>query len=639
MKKNRTIFAFSSMMTSISSLFIVVVVLCFINLSAYANKVNEGINIARITSSLPQPNDTTPLTLSLVPYTYSNGYNISCFGFTDGSINLTVTGGTPPYKYKWSTGDSTEDVADLGSGFKDVTVTDKNGRRTTGKIDLTEPPQLNGIKADGQVFKYANGYNVSCISCFNGSIDVSVSGGSGSYLYEWRDGPTTQDRANLGKGDYTVFVKDASVCSKGENVRLAFELNEPPVDNWKMTGNVGTDPQTQFIGTIDNNAFTFRTNNAERLRISGNGNIGIGTNNPTEKLHIVGNGKVTGGFNISGNVGIGTLTPTEKLSVTGNAKISDNLFVDKKLRVQGSLRIDSLGGTGFKLDSMSNKSFKLLIVDEQGNVVANSPEHDQSGEEDDPLALCENSFIPWFTNGNKIYGNERFNFGTCTNRPINFITNSQQRMTLSNYGNLGINTENPKQKLHVNGNLLISGVNSSLFFGEETVPAGFGSYNGQWGIEYEDAAGGLNFWKPSGSNHFGNFFLFIKDDGNVGIGTNLATNPNNYKLAVNGIIGAREVMVEVDKPVESWPDYVFKKNYKLTSLKDLENYISQYNHLPDVPSSNDISENGLKLGEMNALLLKKVEELTLYIIEMNKQMELFKKQNEELQNKVNSIKN
>lgn len=106
--------------------------------------------------------------------------------------------------------------------------------------------------------------------------------------------------------------------------------------------------------------------------------------------------------------------------------------------------------------------------------------------------------------------------------------------------------------------------------------------------------------------------------GNVGIGT---TSPN-AKLAVNGDIRAREIKVEA----ENWPDYVFKSTYKLPSLATVKAYIDKNQHLPDMPSEADVVKDGVNLGEMNKLLLKKLEEVTLYLIEKDKQLNLQQKQ-------------
>lgn len=115
--------------------------------------------------------------------------------------------------------------------------------------------------------------------------------------------------------------------------------------------------------------------------------------------------------------------------------------------------------------------------------------------------------------------------------------------------------------------------------------------------------------------------LFIAGNGNVGVGT---TAPGTFKLAVEGKVGAREFRVTSVNP---WPDYVFHNNYQLKNLYSLEAYIRQNNHLPNIPSAQEVKQNGIELGQMNAKLLEKIEELTLYIIELNKKIDVLEKRN------------
>nr|WP_084407172.1 hypothetical protein [Pedobacter panaciterrae] len=105
--------------------------------------------------------------------------------------------------------------------------------------------------------------------------------------------------------------------------------------------------------------------------------------------------------------------------------------------------------------------------------------------------------------------------------------------------------------------------------------------------------------------------------GNVGIGT---SDTKGYKLAVNGKIRTQEIKVEA----ANWPDYVFTKDYELSSLKETEQHIKEKGHLPGIPSAEDVKANGVDLGEMNAKLLLKIEELTLHLIEMKKELDALK---------------
>ncbi|WP_192350826.1 hypothetical protein [Algoriphagus sp. Y33] len=109
----------------------------------------------------------------------------------------------------------------------------------------------------------------------------------------------------------------------------------------------------------------------------------------------------------------------------------------------------------------------------------------------------------------------------------------------------------------------------------------------------------------------------VENNGSVGIGT-LAL--GSYMLAVNGRIRAKEIKVET-----GWSDFVFNGNYVLPTLAEVEAHIKEKGHLKDIPSAEEVAENGIFLGEMDSKLLQKIEELTLYIIEQNKRIENLEK--------------
>ncbi len=124
----------------------------------------------------------------------------------------------------------------------------------------------------------------------------------------------------------------------------------------------------------------------------------------------------------------------------------------------------------------------------------------------------------------------------------------------------------------------------------------------------------------------------------VAIGT---SDTHGYKLAVNGTIRSKEIKVEASP----WPDYVFTKHFQLRPLADVSSYIKTNHHLPDMPSAEDVKQNGINLGEANTLLLKKIEELTLYIINQNqekinqqKEIDQFKQQLKAISLKVSKIR-
>jgi len=87
---------------------------------------------------------------------------------------------------------------------------------------------------------------------------------------------------------------------------------------------------------------------------------------------------------------------------------------------------------------------------------------------------------------------------------------------------------------------------------------------------------------------------------------------------VDGKVICTELLVRL---VPNWPDYVFNKNYKLPGLHEVEDFINKYQHLPGIPSAKDLEKNGLNIGEMQKMQMEKIEELTLYIIELKKEIE------------------
>ncbi len=121
--------------------------------------------------------------------------------------------------------------------------------------------------------------------------------------------------------------------------------------------------------------------------------------------------------------------------------------------------------------------------------------------------------------------------------------------------------------------------------------------------------------------------------GQVGIETSYV--PGAYKLAVNGDVIAEEIQV---MERIHWPDYVFDDDYNLLSLPELETKIESLGHLPGVPSAEEVNENGHALGKMDAILLEKVEELTLHLIDMNKNMERLNQENKLLKKEISELK-
>ncbi|WP_228452232.1 hypothetical protein [Chryseobacterium sp. c4a] len=182
---------------------------------------------------------------------------------------------------------------------------------------------------------------------------------------------------------------------------------------------------------------------------------------------------------------------------------------------------------------------------------------------------------------------------------------------ITNSGLIGIGTTNPQSKLEIygGGDLTLKGATADagdLIFQQNT-----GKQNARI---WSDDNGGLNF---SGSDN--NPKISLINNGNVGIGI---SNPQN-KLDVNGTIHAKEVKVDMS----GWADFVFQKDYQLPTLDEVEKYINEKGHLPNIPNAKEVTENGLSLGENQKRLLQKIEELTLYQIQLNKEVRNLRQEN------------
>ncbi len=206
---------------------------------------------------------------------------------------------------------------------------------------------------------------------------------------------------------------------------------------------------------------------------------------------------------------------------------------------------------------------------------------------------------------------------------------NQTFMSFLANGNVGIGTTTPSAKLQV----YTSGAGNAQTWGNSnTVNTSIYDYNtspNSPSIVFGDGTG-WKFHIAKKSDNGATKFLTIQDNnGNVGIGI---TNPQ-YKLTVEGTIGAREVKVTA----EAWSDFVFHPTYKLRTLGEVEQFIKTNNHLPEIPTEAEVKENGVGLGEMNAKLLQKIEELTLYMIEMKKENEKQKLENQVLKDRIEKI--
>ncbi len=303
----------------------------------------------------------------------------------------------------------------------------------------------------------------------------------------------------------------------------------------------------------------------------------------------------------NGNVGIGTTNPVSLLDVNGDAKIGS-------LANRHYLRITSKEWPEIRFETPSSDRLIRLGVAHADNI---------------DYGVGEGDFY--------VYSN------TVNQMPM--IVNKTGNIYLANKsGSVGIGTTNPLSLLDVNGDAKIGSLTNRHYLriaSKEWPEIRFETPSSdrliRLGVAHADniayGVGEGDFYVYSNTvnkmplivNKNGNVYI-AGNSGNVGIGT---TNPGAWKLAVNGKIRAKEIKVET-----GWSDFVFYDDYKLPTLKEVEDHIKTKGHLQDIPSAKEVKEKGVFLGEMDAKLLQKIEELTLYTINQEKRINELEAENE-----------
>jgi len=564
---------------------------------------------------------------------YSNGFH----QFLGGSVGIGIT---PSYKL-----DVDGDI-NISSGhtFK------------IGGVPFTGSKWLTGT--NNNIYYNAGNIGIGTTNPFN-KLHIDAGNATASYT-QFTVGTTTGQTIT----DGTLFGIDASgttIIKQQENLPILFFTNNIERVRVSNTGNIGvgiTNPlnklqldagsatacynqftvgtttgQTATDGTLfgtdatgntiikqqENLPLLFFTNNIERFRVSSTGYVGIGTLTPTYKLDVTGDINISsgssfriGGVAISGSqwltssnnisynsgyVGIGTTNPIASLQVNGKTYLETGEDVDA-FKIYNSPK----GKTAFRYDSDNDI---VMLQENGGNVgigTSNPIANLQIGQgtENGLLGFGGYSFAGSLrSSGDLFMGYNVYSKYTSSSengvlRAHSSIGTGYSAVQFGNNGDIKFYQSSDPQSFQDDDQ--INFVPTIAFKGDGNVGIGTAAPTAKLDV--------------NGSGKFnGNFYVL---NGNVGIGT---TNPT-AKLAVNGTIMAKEINITLT----GWSDFVFHSSYKLRTLGEVEKFIKANNHLPEIPSETEVKENGISVGEMNAKLLQKIEELTLYVIDLQKQV-------------------
>ncbi len=366
---------------------------------------------------------------------------------------------------------------------------------------------------------------------------------------------------------------------------------------WLIDGNNNTDG-TNFLGTTVGQPLIMKTDNTERMRVTKDGWVGIGTNDPARPFEVKGGGQVIGQFTSEVRTTLDILSTANNGAGNneGNAQIR---FINE---YAGGTENAVLHGSWMAgMDAEDAYKFKIAPIN-------------------DSRWLGASTFV------------------------------------IQPNGRVGIGTNTPDCQLHVRSDYpvitgLFSGASHTLLdiHSEGTTPAtgnailrlynkpvGAGTSNGNWmvGMDAEDE---YKFKiAPLEGATWGSASTFVvKPDGKIGVGTNdpkdnlhvwgtmrigekgVVGLHNDYKLAVDGKAVAKEFVV---LEVGDWADFVFDESYQLMELEEVAKSIEVNKHLPGIPSAVEVKQNGMNVAEIQVKLLQKIEELTLYVIEQQKQI-------------------
>jgi len=342
--------------------------------------------------------------------------------------------------------------------------------------------------------------------------------------------------------------------------------------------------------------------------------------------------------NRTGKVGIGNVTsPQAKLHVAGDANEDASILLEASSTKNATLQFRSsnnkimVGSDNVMKFNASNMQFNptgQVVVNGAFKATGNIILSGLAGTSTKVLAVGSNgqlSSVEYSALGDNLGDHIATKNINLNGKKIVNGTSSMTGIFVSTDGKVGVGTGSVTltDALEVNGAVASKGLKISNLAGStskvlivntdgQVQSANYSAVGDNMGNHTATQNINLNGKKiVNGTSTNG---LYVGTNGNVRIGAGTG-NPSKA-LEVNGVVRSKEVLVEAT----GWADFVFEDDYDLMSLAEIEQFVKQHGHLPEVPSAKEVEENGIGLGEMNALLLQKIEEMTLHMIELEKRL-------------------
>ncbi len=455
--------------------------------------------------------------------------------------------------------------------------------------------------------------------------------------------------------------------------------------SWSLTGNTGTNPASQFLGTTDANALKFRTNNTVRMTLNGTGKVGIGTSSPSALLHVQKStltdvlikstaagtqltlDRAANGFEAVVRY-MQTGVPQWKTGLTVNANGTPDFIIRNEITNAEAINISgsnnfvnfpsgyiTLGPTNSGSFSQSGNDMKLLPYSPSagtpGNLLlcattglfnagnvgigTNAPTNaklEVQGYVGQSVAMFKRSAtsagIAIAADWPEVYFNSYYNGGVKAMKagygalvgmdPTSGYMYFRTGNTAAGSNN-GPLTLTDRMIIAANGRVLINNslANSSFSVAKISGTDDIASFKGTTHYSHFGFGSNETTYIRGGLD---NSAVVLADAGTQMVGIGTATPA--YKLDVCGTMRAKEVRVST-----GWCDYVFADDYELKPLSEVEAFIKENKHLPEVTPGAIIESEGLEVGQTSAQMIKKIEELTLYVIDLQKQIDNLKKNN------------